>query len=310
MADQSVPTKNQAYIIATSLVSQADANIFQNLPTLAVGDARRNTYNGAVWAGWANTTNVAAQNGERGVIITLTAGEMNNDIVHVVLHDAAGAEWQDQAWILHPSDDTLPVLSAEVAAVAGDTWDEARVGHAGVGTFGEGAASVQGNVTGSVGSVTGNVGGNVAGDVQGNVDGSVASVAGNVTGNVTGSVGSVVGNVGGDVQGNVDGNVAGSVGSVAAGGVTAASFAANAIDANALATDAAQEIADTTLGRDFAAVVGAAARSLLNAARFLRNRRRSAGGTLTIYQEDDATQAWQGAVTTAASDPVIEIDPT
>jgi hypothetical protein len=118
VADQSVPRKNQAYILATSLVSQANVNEFQNLPTLVVGDARINTYNGAAWSGWGNTTNAPAGNGERGLTILLTAPEMNNDIVHVVLHDAAGAEWQDQAWILHPTDSTLAVIAAAIAAVA------------------------------------------------------------------------------------------------------------------------------------------------------------------------------------------------
>jgi hypothetical protein len=94
------------------------------------------------------------------------------------------------------------------------------------------------------------------------------------------------------------------------GGIAAATFAANAIDAAALATDAAQEIADTTLGRNFASVVGAAARSLLNAARFSRNRWRIAGGTLFVYEEDDVTIAWQGPATTAVSNPVVEVDPT
>lgn len=57
----------------------------------------------------------------------------------------------------------------------------------------------------------------------------VASVSGAV-GSVTGAVGSVTGNVGG--------NVVGSVASVATGGITAASFAAGAIDSAAIATDA------------------------------------------------------------------------
>lgn len=117
MADQSVPRKNQAYVLATSLVDQADANVFRNLPTVAVGDARINTYNGAVWSGWGNTTNALAQNGERGVVITLSAGEMDNDIVHVVFHDP-GAEWQDQGWILHPTDSTLAVIAAAAAAAS------------------------------------------------------------------------------------------------------------------------------------------------------------------------------------------------
>ena len=65
------------------------------------------------------------------------------------------------------------------------------------------------------------------------VDQVVASVSGAV-GSVTGAVGSVTGNVGG--------NVTGSVGSIATGGIAAASFAANAIDAAALAADAVTEI--------------------------------------------------------------------
>ena len=55
-----------------------------------------------------------------------------------------------------------------------------------------------------------------------------------VAASVTGAVGSVTGNVGG--------NVTGSVGSVASGGITAASIATNAIDADAIASDAVTEI--------------------------------------------------------------------
>lgn len=97
-----------------------------------------------------------------------------------------------------------------VNEIADGVWDELRSGHTTGGSYGEGVASVQGNVTGSVGSVTGSVG------------------------SVTGAVGSVTGNVGG--------NVTGSVGSVASGGITAASIATNAIDADALAADAVTEI--------------------------------------------------------------------
>lgn len=62
-----------------------------------------------------------------------------------------------------------------------------------------------------------------------------AKVASDVTiASVTGAVGSVTGNVGG--------NVTGSVGSIATGGISAASFAAGAVDAAALAADAGTEI--------------------------------------------------------------------
>lgn len=81
------------------------------------------------------------------------------------------------------------------------------------------ASSVIGNVAGSVGSVTGNVGGNVVG--------SVASVTGNVVGNVQGSVNSVTTGV-----------------TLAASSIGTGTFASGAINAAALATDAAQEIAD------------------------------------------------------------------
>lgn len=60
-------------------------------------------------------------------------------------------------------------------------YDEARSSHTTAGTFGQGVASVQGNITGSV-------------------TGSVASVTGNVGGNVVGSVASVTANVNADVK--------------------------------------------------------------------------------------------------------------
>ncbi len=152
---------------------------------------------------------------------------------------------------------TAASLAADAGAeIADAVWDEARAGHVAAGSFGEGVASVQGNVTGnvagSVGSVTGAVGsvtgavGSVTGNVGGNVVGSVASVTGAV-GSVTGAVGSVTGNVGGNVVGSVAsvtgavGSVTGSVGSVVAG-VTVSSISANVVTASALATDAVSEI--------------------------------------------------------------------
>lgn len=64
---------------------------------------------------------------------------------------------------------TAAKVAADVSAeIADAVWDEARSGHVAAGSFGEGVASVQGNVTGSVGSVTGAVG---------SVTGAVGSVA-------------------------------------------------------------------------------------------------------------------------------------
>ena len=46
-----------------------------------------------------------------------------------------------------------------------------------------------------------------------------------------------------------------------------------------------------------------------NALRSLRNRQAIAAGTLTVYQEDDATSAWTAVVTTTAGNPLSEVDP-
>jgi len=73
---------------------------------------------------------------------------------------------------------------------------------------------------------------------------------------------------------------------------------------------AISDVPDAILTRDWTAIAGAVPdRSGLNALRFLRNRWRILGGVLTVYEEDDTTIAWQGSVTTAASNPVDSIDP-
>lgn len=98
---------------------------------------------------------------------------------------------------------------------------------------------------------------------------------------------------------------------IADGAIDAATFAAGALDAAALSTDAANKFADALLKRDWTAVTGEAARSMLNALRFLRNKWSVAAATLTVTKEDDTTTAWTGALTTTpAADPVTGVDPT
>lgn len=69
------------------------------------------------------------------------------------------------------------------------------------------------------------------------------------------------------------------------------------------------ENADALLKRDFGSVSGEAARSALNALRFLRNKWGIAGGTLEVTKENDVDVAWTAAVTTTAGNPVSTIDP-
>jgi hypothetical protein len=83
------------------------------------------------------------------------------------------------------------------------------------------------------------------------------------------------------------------------------------LDVQATLTGTEQNgIADALLKRDWTLVTGEAARSVLNALRFLRNKWSILGGTLTVTEEDDATPAWTAAVTTSPTDPVDSIDPT
>ena len=97
----------------------------------------------------------------------------------------------------------------------------------------------------------------------------------------------------------------------AAGVRTAVGLATANLDTQLDAIPTANENADAFLKRDWTAVTGEAARSVLNALRFLRNKWSVAGSTLTVTKEDDSTAAWTGAVTTdAAADPITGNDPT
>lgn len=70
-------------------------------------------------------------------------------------------------------------------------------------------------------------------------------------------------------------------------------------------------IADAILKRDWTSVTGEASRSVLNALRFLRNKWYIVGATLHVTKEDDATDAWTGALSTqAGADPITGVDPT
>jgi hypothetical protein len=62
---------------------------------------------------------------------------------------------------------------------------------------------------------------------------------------------------------------------------------------------------------DWTTLSGEAARSTLNALRFLRNKWSLSGATLTVCEEDDSTQAWTSTVTTnAGADPITASDPS
>ncbi len=170
---------------------------------------------------------------------TLTAGPAEDDALNgceVVIHDIASAVQAGRAIVSDYTGSTRTVTlvagvtftaaagdnisifrSALQPTIQGRALDVSTGGEAGVDWANVGSPTTAVNLSAT----------NI------DVDQVVASVSGAV-GSVTGAVGSVTGNVGG--------NVTGSVGSVATGGITAASIATGAIDADALAADASTEI--------------------------------------------------------------------
>ena len=277
------PKINTAFIFYISLVSQADTKIMQANPTLAAGDVKV-AVDDAAPANLATLPAVDADFTKR-VKVSLSTAEMNGDNITIIFSDAAGAEWCDQTVNLQTSARQIDDLA--FPTVTGRSLDVTATGAAGIDW-----ANVENPTTAVDLSST---------DIQ-LVDTATAvgSVSGAV-GSVTGAVGSVTGNVGGDVQGNVDGSVA----TIGPGGV---------ID-GAIAAAELANIADALLDRrlDLGVDNGGnttTTRTWRQALRAMRNRVAIAGGTMTVYEEDDVTSDWTAAVTTAAGDPISELNPS
>jgi hypothetical protein len=103
-------------------------------------------------------------------------------------------------------------------------------------------------------------------------------------------------------------HIASSVHAFQANVITNAAFAASAIAADALATDATNEIADALLNRNVAG--GSSTGRLVKEALYvLRNKSEISGTTLNVYDATD-TLSWTATVSSSASaNPVTGIDP-
>ena len=107
--------KNAAYTFYLTVISQADVDIFQVNPTLAVGDVRISIDGGAL----ANITILPTAIGAGKVLsVQLSAAEMNGNEITVLLSDVAGAEWQD-AMIVISTEIALNLLGSS-ALLSGD----------------------------------------------------------------------------------------------------------------------------------------------------------------------------------------------
>lgn len=145
-----------------------DSTAADNLETAADGGSYNLGGGGIVAA--SVTGAVASVTGAVGSV----SGNVGGNVVGSVGSVAAGGI--TAASIASGAVDADALAADAVAEIADGVWDEARAGHVGAGSFGEGVASVQGNVTGSVASVTGAVG-SVTGNVGGNVVGTIGDLA-------------------------------------------------------------------------------------------------------------------------------------
>lgn len=68
-------------------------------------------------------------------------------------------------------------------------------------------------------------------------------------------------------------------------------------------------VADAVMKRDWTAITGESSRSLLNFARFGRNKSSISGSTLTVYKEDGVTVACQYTVTFDANGNITSMTP-
>ena len=101
---------------------------------------------------------------------------------------------------------------------------------------------------------------------------------------------------------------AGTVGGVSVVGEVVAHFS---LDNAALPATERNNLADAYLKRDMSAVTGEAARSPLNAFRFIRNLWSISGATLSVKKEDDTTEAWNATLTnTPGANPITGVDPS
>jgi hypothetical protein len=94
MANANPPKKNQAFVAYVTLEDYNNPGMFKINPTLAAGDCKVQTDNGAL----TNTATAADVDPDSGysVKISLSAGEMNGDNIVVMMKDQTSPpEWCD-----------------------------------------------------------------------------------------------------------------------------------------------------------------------------------------------------------------------
>jgi hypothetical protein len=306
-----VPQKNVAYRV-TFPIMDADGD----LVTGATGLDSEVSKDGGTFAdATSEATEIATSSGV--YFLDLTSTEMNADTVAVIVKTTSvGAKtttivmYPEEAGDIRVNVTQVAGTTQTAGDIIGDTNDiQARLP----------AALVSGRIDASVGAMATGVLTATAIAADAITD---AKVASDVTiASVTGAVGSVTGAVG-SVTGNVGGNVTGSVGSVATGGITAASFAADAITAAKVAADVGTEIgtavwatttriltANTNLNDlDAAGVRAAVGLAAANLDTQLDALPTAAENADAVWDEDATAHQTQGTFGQAIGDPVADSD--
>lgn len=88
------PKRATAFSFTTALTDQSDTKLLKANPTIASGDCQVSKDHGA----FANLTTLPDAEPDAGyaIRVQLSATEMDADVVTVLFHDVAGAEWCDQ----------------------------------------------------------------------------------------------------------------------------------------------------------------------------------------------------------------------
>lgn len=290
--------------VGTSMESQVwDALRSNHQTTGTMGQTLQLVDDGTAQAGASGTITLragssATDNFYKGDLVFLYAGTGANQPPNTIASYVGSTKvaMMQNTWTVTPDNTSKYLLIPQPFVV--DPWDEARSSHTTSGSFGEGVASVQGNVTGATGSVTAAVTIS-AGTGTGQVDlssGQVKVQQGTAAGQLDTTTGQV------KVQ---SGTGSGQI-SLAAGQVTVGTN--NDKTGYALTVAERASVADKLLGRT---VAGGAdgGRTVTNALRSSVNKVAIAAGTMTVYQEDDATPAFTAAVVTSAGNPISSIDP-
>lgn len=216
------PIKGSAYKFFVSLSPQTPTGGFQANPTLATGDVKVSSDNGATFGNITSLPSATA--GDNTVVeVDLDATEMNADIVIVVFRDAAGAEWCDYKEVIHTTTQGFDTIKTDTAAILVDT-DTTIPALIGTPTdFGSGTSTLAANLQ------------DLADNGTATFDRSTDSLQALRDHIADGTNLTEAGGTG-------DHLTAIAVASIANNAITAAAIATDAIDADAIAADAVTEI--------------------------------------------------------------------